>query len=114
MSFLGTALLLRVVLKKKFLQDQNAKRSVLDYNVLDVWNALLLPRISPIKAFAFRGEIDIKTPLFLYIAAYNPSGRFLTFFHFEMFDGFPRSQVQFPDSFDKPICHTFVLQPLRF
>ena len=58
-ELLGTALLLRVVLKKKFLQDQNAKRSVLDYNVLDVWNALLLPRISQIKAFAFRGEIDI-------------------------------------------------------
>ena len=73
---MGTALFLllraRVVLKKKFLEDQNAKGSVLAYNVLDVWIALLPPCISQIKAFVFRGEIDLKRPLFLCIAAYNP------------------------------------------
>ena len=71
---MGTALFLllraRVVLKKKFLEDQ--KGSVLAHNVLDVWIALLPPCISQIKAFVFRGEIDLKRPLFLCIAAYNP------------------------------------------
>ena len=73
---MGTALFLllraRVILKKKFLEDQNAKGGVLAYNVFDVWNALLPPCISQIKAFFFCGEIDLKRPLFLCIAAYDP------------------------------------------
>ena len=32
--------------KEKFLQDQNSKGGVLDYNVLALWNVLLPPRIS--------------------------------------------------------------------
>ena len=38
----------RVVLKEKFLQDQNVKGGVLAYNVIAVWYVLLPPCISQI------------------------------------------------------------------
>ena len=62
----------RVVLKEKFLQDQNTKGGVLDYNVLALWN-VLLPRA--FHRHFFCEKTDLKRPPFLDMCTGNFGNR---------------------------------------